>query len=158
MLSKKINRKKGVGVRRRRCSCCIAAAGAVAAASAAARHCLPVFYLYVPTLVCLHPPRLSVPTVALVRPCVPCRLRVPTPAIVHSRLRLHLFVCACVRACSYAAHVCAGWPLFLALVRTRLCLLVCIRLPVCADPHYLVIPIGPPFSLRLCSFGLIHAA
>ena len=144
MLSKKINRKKGVGVgvHCRRCSCCIAAAGAVAAASAAARHCLPVFYPYVPALVCLHPPRLSVPTVALIRLCVPCHLHVPTPAIVHSRLRLRLFVCACVRACSYAALVCAGWPLFLALVRARSFVFFCPFVLIPATRSY-------PLGLRL---------
>ena len=105
MLSKKINRKKGVGegVCRRHYSCCIAAAGAVAAASATATP--------TPTIVCLsfaHPR--SQPILIRVHSHVRhgcCCTRLPLG--LHSVLSIcacpclstpTLFVCAHHRPCS----------------------------------------------------------
>ena len=108
MLSKKINRKKGVGegVCHRHCSCCIAAAGAVAAASATAT---PTSAIVCPSSVlsiCARP-RLSVCPVlsmcahtshcafapvfvlAHMQCTIPLCMRAPLPLFVHPHAHLH---------------------------------------------------------------------
>ena len=99
MLSKKINRKKGVGegVRRRHCSCCIAAAGAVAAASAAAT---PTPAIVCPSFIRICPP-------SFVCTCLVC-LCPPSPSFVcvsrvvyvcpHRPSCIHASACACLYA------------------------------------------------------------
>ena len=144
MLSKKINRKKGVGegVHCHRCSCCIAAAGAVAAASAAATPtptivCLSSVLLLIPARLWVHPP--CAYAVVLVPATWSC-MRLPLPLFVHphphlrssmltlplvpAQLCVHpsLCVCACLPSPPFA-HPCAH---------------LCLSTLGCTGPHYLV--------------------
>jgi hypothetical protein len=161
MLSKKINKKKGVGegVRRRRCSCCIAAAGAVAAAASAAA--TPT-----PATVCpsfAHPR--SQPVLVRVHSharhgC--CRTRLPlgphSALSVCARPRLSApasFVCAHRRPRSsvrpVVVYVCPHRP-----SRIRACACACLYAPafVLARMRPSFVLAGPCFSR---SFALVRA-